>query len=101
MPLVEQRIHLGQDCEANLRYVKKNLWNSVGLLFHETEKLISEQQEITGVSAFGFKDATWMSTSLMCEKAYQITNAKAYVFSDSVLCGKSGRRSHCDLEEQN
>ena len=26
-----------------------------------------------------------------CEKAYQITNAKAYVFSDSVLCvGKMG-----------
>ena len=32
-----------------------------------------------------------MSTSLLCEKAYQITNAKAYVFPDSVLCvGKMG-----------
>ena len=27
-----------------------------------------------------------MSTSLWCEKACQITNAKTYVFSDSVLC---------------
>ena len=27
-----------------------------------------------------------MSTSLLCSKAYQITNARAYVFSDSVLC---------------
>ena len=27
-----------------------------------------------------------MSTSLLCSKSYQITNAKAYVFSDSVLC---------------
>ena len=42
-------VHLGQDCEANLRYVKNNLWNSVGLLFNETGQLISEQQEITGV----------------------------------------------------
>ena len=41
--------YLGQDHEANLRYVKNNLWNSVGLLFHETGKLISEQKEITGV----------------------------------------------------
>ena len=32
-----------------------------------------------------------MSTSLLCEKAYQITNSKAHVFSDSVLCvGKVG-----------
>ena len=27
-----------------------------------------------------------MSTSLLCEKANQFTNAKTYVFSDSVLC---------------
>ena len=29
---------------------------------------------------------TWMSTSVLCCKACQITNTKAYVFSDSVLC---------------
>ena len=33
-------VHLGQDFEANLGYVKKNLWNSVGQLFRETGKLI-------------------------------------------------------------
>ena len=38
-------VHLGQDYEANLRYVKNNLWNSVGLLFQETRKLISEQKK--------------------------------------------------------
>ena len=32
-----------------------------------------------------------MSTSLLCEKAYRITNAKVHVFSNSVLCvGKMG-----------
>ena len=77
-------VHLGQDYESNLRYVKNNLCNSVGLLFHETGKLMSEQKEITGVSTIKFNDSTWMSTSLLCEMAYQITNAKAYVFSDSV-----------------
>ena len=69
-------VHLGQDHEANLQYVKNNRWNSVGLLFHETGKLISEQKEITGVKTLGFKDATWMSTSLLCDKAYRITNVK-------------------------
>ena len=84
-------VHLGQDHEANLRYVKNHLWKSVGQLFSETGKLISDQTEITGVNTFIFKEFTWMSTSLLCSTAYQITNAKAYVFSDSVLCvGKMG-----------
>ena len=29
-------VHLGPDYEANLRYVKNNLWNCVGLFFHES-----------------------------------------------------------------
>ena len=51
-------VHLEQDYEANLRYVKKNLWNSVGQLFNEKDKLISEQTEITGVSSINFKELT-------------------------------------------
>ena len=43
-------VHHGQDYEANLRYVKNNLWKSVGQLFNETGQLISEQKEITGIS---------------------------------------------------
>ena len=48
-------VHLGQDYEANLRYVKNNFWTSVGQLSNETGKMISEQKEITGVSTFKFK----------------------------------------------
>ena len=78
-------VHLGQDYEANLRYVKNHLWNTVGQLFNENKKLIGEQTEITGVSTINFKELTWMSTSLLCSRAHRITNAKTYVFSDSVL----------------
>ena len=43
------------------------------------------------MSAIIFKDCEWTSTSLWCSKACQLTNAKAHVFSDSVLCvGKMG-----------
>ena len=80
-------VHLGQDYEANLRCMTNNLWNSVEQFFRETGKLISEQKkEITGVSTINFEELTWMSTSLLCSKAYRITNAKTYVLSDSVLC---------------
>ena len=57
----------------------------MGQLFNETGKLISEQTEITGVSTINFKELTWMSTSLLCRRDHHITNAKTYVFSDSVL----------------
>ena len=79
-------VHLGKYHDANLPYVKNQSWNSVGLLFHETGKLISEQNEITGTRTIDFQDATWMQTSLLCEKTYRFTNAKTYVVSDSVRC---------------
>ena len=63
-------VHLGQDCEANLRYVKNHIWNSVGQLFNETGKLINEQKEISGENTIMFKDSRWMSTSLLCNRAY-------------------------------
>ena len=70
---------------------EESLLNSVGQLFNETIKLISEQKEITGVNTCKFKDSTWMSTSLLCSRAYRITHAKADVFSVTVLCvGKMG-----------
>ena len=85
-------VDLGQDYEASLRHVKNHLWNSVGQLFNETGKLIGEQKEIIGVTIFFDKFSTWMSTRSLCGRAFQITNAKAYVFSDCVLCvWKNGR----------
>ena len=85
-------VHLEQDYEANLRYVKNHHWNTAGQLFSETGKLISGQTEITGFSTIDFQDLTWMSTSLLHNRAYQYSTAKAYVFSDSVLClGDNGR----------
>ena len=32
------------------------------------------------------KGATWMSTSLLSQKAYRFTNVNTYVFSDSMPC---------------
>ena len=84
-------VHLGQDCEADIRYVKNHLWNCVRQLFNEIGKLIGEQTEITVVNTTKFEDSTSMSTSFLCIQAYQYTNAKAYVSSDSVFCVKNVR----------
>ena len=68
-------VHLGQDHEANLRYVKNHVWKSVG------QRCSKKRSKRT----IAFKDATWMSTSPLCKKAFRFTNAKSYVLSDSVL----------------
>ena len=65
---LQTAVHLGQDHEANLRFVKNNLWNSVGQLFNDTGNI--------GMKTIVFKELTWISTSLSYSRAYQITNAK-------------------------
>ena len=67
---------------------------SLGQLFYETRRLISEQSrimgprtpEIVGLKTIEFEETTWRSTSLLCERAYQITDAEVYILSDSLLC---------------
>ena len=49
------------------------------------KKLIGEQKEITGVRTINFKDFTWMSTSLLCSKAYQVTKRQKPT-SSPTLC---------------
>ena len=71
---LQAAVHLGQDSEVNVRFV-----------------LIRDQTQVIGVTIIDFKELTCRSTSLLCSRAFQITNAKIYIFSDSVLCvGKMG-----------
>ena len=86
-----QAVCLVQNYDANLRYVKNTLWKTAGQVVRETEKLVRAQTETSGISTIVFQYSRWMSTSLLHSRAYQYSTAKAYVFSDSVLClGKMG-----------
>ena len=51
-----------------------------------TERLIKDQTETSGLTTIDYEQHTWRSTTLLCDKAVKITNAKTYVFLDSVLC---------------
>ena len=55
-------------------------------LFNETRRLIRDQTEIIGMKTIDFKELSWISTSSLCSRAYQITNVKTNIFCDSVLC---------------
>ena len=50
---LQAAVHLGQDYDQNLRFVKNHIWSSLKKLFKETEKLMRDQKEITGVSMLG------------------------------------------------
>ena len=41
---LQAAVHLGQDCEVNLRFVKNHFRSSVEQLFNETGKLMREQK---------------------------------------------------------
>ena len=70
----------------SLRFTKNQQLNSVKQLFQVTENLIRDQTENSGLTTIDYEQPTWSSTTLPCDKAIEITNAKTYVFSDSVLC---------------
>ena len=78
IPLFQAAVHLGQECDQNLRFVKSHFWSSLTKLFKETEKLIKDQKEITGASLIYYEDYTW-STKLAVWPNLRL-------FADSVLC---------------
>ena len=82
--------------------MKNHFWNSVGQLFNENEKLISGQNEITGVRTFGVKRCYVDVDKLIVWKGlsdHQRENLR--LLRLCALLGKNGRWSYCYLEEQN
>ena len=62
------------------------LLKSMKQLFQVIKRLIEGQIEICILTRINYDELTWRSTSLLCDKAFEITNAKTDIFSDSRLC---------------
>ena len=77
---LQAAVHLGQDYTGNLRSIKNQPFKSVRLLFQTTERLITDQMEITGLSTIDWKQPMWRETTLLCDGAVQIANSQTYVF---------------------
>ena len=73
---LQAAVHLGRDNMENLRFTKNQLLKSVQQLFQVTEKLIMDQTEIGGLTTIDYEEPAWRLTSLLCDNAYEITNAK-------------------------
>ena len=83
---LQAAVHLGRGFLENLRFTKNQLLKSVKRYFKWLTKLIMDQTEIGGLTTIVEKELTWRSTTPLCNKAVESTNAKTFVFADSVAC---------------
>ena len=83
---LQAAVHQGKDYTENLRSTRNQPLKSVKRLFQMTERLITDQTEITGLTTIDWKQPMWEETILLTDRAVQFATAKTYVFSDSVLC---------------
>ena len=66
----------------NLRSVKNHSSKSVEHLFRTTEKFITEQTEIAGLSTINWDQTMWRESSLLCDRAlrnYGIPNLRLFL----------------------
>ena len=86
---LEVSVFMGKNYSENLRSIKntgKDL--TMKLMFDISEKLIvGQSDDIYGVTPINWEDSSWKQLSLVSdEEVISLSHAKAYVFSDSVLC---------------
>ena len=79
-------VHLGTDFTENLRSTRNQPKKSLRQLFQLTQKLITDQTEISGITTIDWQKPMWRETTLLTDRAVQFATAKTYVFSNSVLC---------------
>ena len=69
-----------------LRSTKNQPKKSLRQLFQVTERLITDQTEIAGLTTIDWQQPMWRETTLLTDRAVQFATAKTYVFFDSVPC---------------
>ena len=80
---LQAAVHLGKDCTENLRSTQNQPLKSLRQLFQVTERLITDQTEIAGLTTIDWQQLMWTETTQLTDRAVQFATAKTYVFSDS------------------
>ena len=75
----------------NFQNIQNSIVNTADLtlkqMFDISTKLVSEQDEISGLETIGWENHSWKYLSLIGdERIINLQRTKVYVFSDSVLC---------------
>ena len=79
-------VHLGKDFTDKFRSTKNQPKKSLRESFQVTERWITDQTEIPGLTTIDWQQPLWRETTLLTDRAVQFATDKTYISSDSVLC---------------
>ena len=84
---MESAIFMGKNFQNNRNSVANTTDLTLEQMFDISAKLVTEQEEISGLETIGWEDHLWNFLSLIGgEGIINLQRTKVYVFSDSVLC---------------
>ena len=84
---MESAVFMGKNHQNNCRSIVNTTDLTLIQMFEISTKVVSEQDEISGVDTIGWENRSWKYLSLIGdERIMNLQRTKVYVFSDSVLC---------------
>ena len=83
----ESALFMGKIYSNNQHSIKNTKDLTIKQMFDISTKLVSEQDEISGLETLGWENRSWKYLSLIGdEQVISLQRTNVYVFSDSVLC---------------
>ena len=84
---IESAVFMGKNFQNNRNSIVNTADLTLKQMLDITAKLVTEQDEISGLETIGWEEHSWKSLSLFGDEGIiNLQRAKVYVFSDSVLC---------------
>ena len=84
---MESAVFMGKNYQNNCHSIANTTDLTLKQMFDISTKLVSEQDEISGLETIGWENHSWKYLSLIGdERIINLQRTKVYVFSDSVLC---------------
>ena len=84
---LESAVFMGKNYLDNCHSITNTKDLTLKQMFDISARLVSEQDEISGLETIGWENHSWKYMSLIGdERVINLQRTKVYVFSDSVLC---------------
>ena len=84
---LESAVFMGKNYLDNRHSITKTQDLTLKQMFDISARLVSEQDEISGLETIGWENHSWKYLSFIGdERVINLQRTKVYVFSDSVLC---------------
>ena len=84
---MESAVFMGKNYLNNCQSIANTTDLTLKKMFDISARLVSEQDEISGLETIGWENHSWKYLSLIDDKrVINLQRTKVYVFSDSVLC---------------